>query len=191
MNIFVVDKNPKTAAEMLCDKHIVKMIIESCQMLSAAMDSNYKSEYIKPFLEAFGHEGQPPSSYYGCPQYPKAHMKHPCTLWVRESSANYKWLLKHLRGQCLEYRRRYNKVHKLEGLCMVYSGQFQYLEFEKDTLTPFVQAMPDRYKDSDPVKAYQSYYIYEKFPFAKWKMGNKPAWFYEPVVHVELEDAAA
>ena len=36
MNIFVLDMNPVTAAQMQCDKHVVKMIVESAQMLSTA-----------------------------------------------------------------------------------------------------------------------------------------------------------
>ena len=36
MNIFYVDKNPETAAKMMCDKHIIKMILESAQMLCTA-----------------------------------------------------------------------------------------------------------------------------------------------------------
>ena len=34
MNIFYLHKNPVTAAEMSCDKHVVKMILESAQLLS-------------------------------------------------------------------------------------------------------------------------------------------------------------
>ena len=36
MNIFVLDENPVIAAKMACDKHIVKMILESAQMLCTA-----------------------------------------------------------------------------------------------------------------------------------------------------------
>ena len=36
MNIFYVDRDPVKAAQMMCDKHIVKMILESAQMLCTA-----------------------------------------------------------------------------------------------------------------------------------------------------------
>ena len=36
MNIFVLDEDPQVAAQMMCDKHVVKMIVESAQMLSTA-----------------------------------------------------------------------------------------------------------------------------------------------------------
>lgn len=36
MNIFYLERDPKIAAEFHCDKHVVKMIVESAQMLSSA-----------------------------------------------------------------------------------------------------------------------------------------------------------
>lgn len=181
MNIFVLDTNPVKAAEQMCDKHIVKMIIESCQMLSAAIDVNCRKDLRPTELS--------PSQQLGLPQYPKAHLKHPCTEWVCKSRGNYNWLLRHLRALNFQYYKRYNKIHALEGCCTVYDGQRQWLSFDQNKRTTFVQAMPDRYKSNDPVQAYRQYYIYEKFTFAKWKMGNKPEWFYEPIVYLELEAA--
>jgi len=169
MNIFCLSSNPKEAAQMMCDKHVVKMIIESCQMLSAVLDRNYKDEYKSGELT--------PSQQFGLPQYPKAHMKHPCTMWSYESKENYLWLLKHLEALCLEYTRRYGKTHKLSGTIMVYKGQYQYLNFEKVSLTQFVQAMPDDVKHENPIQAYRDYYNKYKSYFAKWKMGNVPYWY--------------
>ena len=74
MNIFVLDRNPSKAAHMMCDKHVVKMIIESAQMLSAVLDCQYRSDRR-------GGDG-PVIEQYGLPGYPKAHAKHPCTLWA-------------------------------------------------------------------------------------------------------------
>ena len=37
MNIFYLDKDLSKSAEYLCDKHIVKMIIEHIQLLSTAL----------------------------------------------------------------------------------------------------------------------------------------------------------
>ena len=34
MNVFVLDDDPVVAAQLQCDKHVVKMIVESAQMLS-------------------------------------------------------------------------------------------------------------------------------------------------------------
>lgn len=167
MNIFVLDNNPKVAAAMMCDKHVVKMIIETCQILSMVMDTNYKPQF-----------GSTPSIQLGCPQYPKAHLKHPSTLWTMKSRGNYRWLVKHLRALCSEYRKRYNKVHKLEGLTMVYEGQEQHLEFESNKLQKFCIAITNKdLHHKDPITAYRNYYNMEKSRFAKWKLGNIPAWY--------------
>ena len=36
MNIFYLHKKPEISAQLHCDKHVVKMIIEYAQMLSTA-----------------------------------------------------------------------------------------------------------------------------------------------------------
>ena len=36
MNIFYLDSSPVLAAQMQCDKHVVKMVLESTQMLTTA-----------------------------------------------------------------------------------------------------------------------------------------------------------
>ena len=181
MNIFVLDRNPITAANMQCDKHVVKMIIESAQMLSATVDVNYK-------VHLRGDATKKPSEQLGLPGYPPAHVKHPCTMWVMESLGNYKWLIKHMRALCREYTRRYGKTHSQERLLMIYEGQLPNLFFDQDRLTQFVQAMPEKYKDKNPVKAYQNFYNMDKFHFAKWKTGNVPEWFTgAPQYIVELE----
>jgi len=152
MNIFVLDADPKVAATMLCDKHVVKMILESAQMLSTV-------------AYAYGHT----------PRYRPTHTKHPCTLWVGESKSNWKWLVAHSLEMCREYTRRYGKVHKSQAViqwCVdnqtgpsIDSGQ-----------TPFRLAMPDIYKTNNPVESYRNYYLGEKSRFARWKTGA-PSWW--------------
>ena len=39
MNIFVTDPDPVVSAEVLPDKHIVKMTLETCQMLAVSIQS--------------------------------------------------------------------------------------------------------------------------------------------------------
>lgn len=170
MNIFILDKNPKIAAEMMCDKHVVKMIVESAQILSAVVDGNYKNEH-----RGLGR----PSEQLGLPQYPKAHAKHPSTLWAKKSRGNYRWLIRHMRALCSEYRKRYeDRIHKLEGTLMIYEGQDQYLTFAQERRSPFEIAITNKeWHDPDPIKAYQTYYNMEKSRFAKWKLGNVPKWY--------------
>ena len=91
MNIFVLDKNPRDAARMHCDKHVPKMILETAQMLSTA------------------------HHVYDTPQaplvYKKAHLNHPCTIWVRESVDNYSWAFELFRELNNEFVRRRGKKH--------------------------------------------------------------------------------
>ena len=50
MNIFVVDEHPIAAANQMIDKHVVKMILESGQMLSTAhrvLDGEEWTDYSK------------------------------------------------------------------------------------------------------------------------------------------------
>lgn len=152
MNIFHVHKDPVLAAQMMCDKHVVKMILESAQMLATVNHKCGKKATYKP-----------------------THANHPSTLWAGKSKSNYNWLKSHGIALCHEYTHRYKKVHKSE--------QYFLTEFDcPDTipelgLTEFAQAMPDEYKDSDPVLAYRKYYLGAKKEFAKWTNRDIPAWF--------------
>jgi hypothetical protein len=148
MNIFVVDKCPTTAAIMLCDKHIVKMILESAQMLCTA----------------YG-EGAP---------YKPAFKNHPCTKWVRQSQQNYNWLCQHAQAMCAEYERRYKRTHKSQAVISLCS---KLATLPDIGLTPFAQAMPDQYKDANAVVAYRNYYKGEKSKIAVWKHCSPPSWW--------------
>ena len=152
MNIFVTDKDPVIAAQNLCDKHVIKMILESAQMLCAAFEN-----------------GEAP--------YKRSHYNHPCTKWARESQSNYEWLLTHAYALCDEYSSRYNKTHKsLETIdwCNIHYSE---LNMPDIGLTPFAQAMPDQYKNANVMQAYRDYYNGEKAYFSKWKSQIIPPWF--------------
>ena len=177
MNIFALHNDPKEAARMMCDKHVIKMIIETAQILSCVLDKRYRKD-CKSETDTLQ-----PSERLGLPQYPKAHAKHPCTLWAMESKANFNWLRKHLRELCWQYSVRYPnrngsmKAHSLEWTAMVYDAQADYLEFDKQRRTPFAQAMPVEYKNpEDPVGAYRTYYLMDK-TFAQWKRVETPSWY--------------
>ena len=133
MNIFAVDTDPKIAAQQLCDKHVVKMILESAQMLCAVFP-----------------KGDAP--------YKRAFYNHPCTKWARESEENYEWLLSHAYAMCQEYTRRYGKVHKSLEAIHWCGCNYHKLDLPRIGLTKFAQAMPDEYKNECSVTAYRSYY---------------------------------
>lgn len=154
MNIFIFDKDPIIAASYVPNCYTVKMPIESAQMLCTT------------------------SHYFGVPApYKISYLNHPCTRWIRESLSNYNWLINHAIALCEEYTKRYEKIHasqKIIEFCLNCGGK---PEIDKG-LTPFVQAMPDNYRNSDAVIAYRNYFIGEKSKIALWKPPSTiPYWF--------------
>lgn len=143
MNIFVLDHNPKAAAESLHDPHVVKMILESAQLLSTAHHKRSRglNAPLPPVL------------------FKPTHANHPCALWARESEENYSWLFTHLTALCIEYSLRFKKTHSVE-----LSGLRGTLRVPPQGpwpargLTPFALAMPEEFKTACPVESYRNYY---------------------------------
>ena len=169
MNIFVLSDNPQIAAEMMLDKHVVKMPTESMQMISTIMDLYGLNTPMKPVM-----------------------LNHPCTIWARESSKNFQWLVDHCYALCKEYTVRYGKKHKVETYLEEFDDEISTTEYElrqvKDVLTPFAQAMPEQYKDKDNVtKAYRTYYLEDKWEFATWKTGSPKWWPKDHIKNKKIE----
>jgi Pyrimidine dimer DNA glycosylase len=152
MNIFVVDRNPLIAAQSLCDRHVIKMILESAQMLNVA----------HRVLDGTGF-------------FKMTHVNHPCTIWARTTPANYRWLYDHFKGLLYEYAYRYNGTHSYAQYEDLLSRPPVAMRNDM-TLTPFYQAMPAQYKHADPVIAYRSYYCHEKLGFTKYTHRAPPHW---------------
>ena len=93
MNIFFLDADPKYAAQMQCDKHVVKMVLETAQMLSTA-------------ARAQGHDVG----------YKSAYPKHPMTLWVSQNADNFRWAWLHGMSLAKEYTNRYDRIHKSQEI---------------------------------------------------------------------------
>lgn len=182
MNIFHLDQDPEVAAQMMCDKHVVKMIVEYAQLMSTAhrvldgeeyYDKTKNGRRIKRWrLKPAAQERL---------LYKASHVNHPSNIWTRESNENYRWLYKHFRALCNEYTVRYGKVHLTEEKL---AGQLWFSpkninQFSE--LTEFAQAMPEYCKRKDPVDAYRYYYINEKKNFAKWTNRDMPWWFQQGV----------
>ena len=176
MNIFVLSRDPYIAAREMCDKHVVKMIVESAQMLSTC---HRMLDGIPEKRSSVS--GKRQVLYYKLNDwreeklYKAVHFKHPCNIWIRQSTENYMWLVKHMGGLLSEYRVRYNKHHKCEEI-------YDTLQFVPDNLpvgsqTEFVQAMPDECKSKDVVTSYRAYYNKYKASFATWKTRTIPEWF--------------
>tara|TARA_B100001996_G_scaffold312400_1_gene254527 strand:- start:1549 stop:2049 length:501 start_codon:yes stop_codon:yes gene_type:complete len=166
VNIFYLDKRPDDAAEMHCDKHCVKMILEYAQMLSTA-HRVLDGDNVHPNL------------------YKIAHKNHPSTIWTRSSNQHYSWLFRLFRMVSAEYTLRYGKIHKSwDSLGKLLETAPKNIEDNGWEDPP--QCMPDHCKDNDVVKAYRNYYIKEKSSFAEWKYNGVPAWFTEGVKYANV-----
>jgi hypothetical protein len=168
MNIFAVHEDPYLAATMLPDKHIVKMPLECCQMLSIV----YSKWYLN-LGAVFKADGTPYATEKG------AFRNHPCTQWVAKDRHNIHWLLQHAIGLCEEYTYRYDKIHSCEKSIRVAALLAPYGCPEKHT--PFARAMPDEWKQDtfiDTITAYRRYVSSKPWVFDNYlrKPDRRPDW---------------
>ena len=146
MNIFYLHEDPVKAAKLQYNKHVVKMILESAQMLCTAHhhwsdELGYKPDYVP---------------------YKIAHYNHPSTIWCRQNVRQYYWLYNHMIALGDEYTKRYGKTHLTITKC---KEPLELCPFgmPDGEFTQPPQAMPDEYKvDGDSLRAYWQYYISDK-----------------------------
>jgi len=145
MNIFYLHPISKICALYHCDKHVVKMIVETAQLLSTAH-----------------HEHQHPVTYK------PTHVNHPSAIWARSSRLHYLYLVDLGKALCTEYTKRYHKTHACEAM---YYGELKdpppSLTYSGWSNPP--QCMPDEYKNDDTVTAYRQYYRHKQHVITmKW-----------------------
>jgi hypothetical protein len=153
VNIFILSDNPVAAAHMQCDRHVVKMALETAQLLCSPFEP-------------------------GVAPYRRTHFNHPCSVWARQSLANFTWLVTHGYALCHAYTDRYGKTHKSYAAVKWCDLNKHLLSFPARGMTPFAQAMPPEYKHDDPVTAYRAYYRGAKRRFATWRPPSRePDWW--------------
>jgi hypothetical protein len=162
MNIFYLDRDPIAAAQQHCDKHVVKMVLETAQLLSTAHWLQGEAGYA----ERHG-------------LYKPTHAKHPSAIWVRDCAGNYDWTFALLCALCDEYRHRYGRQHATERLLMPLSEVPAKLDY-RGRFVPPPQCMPEEFKRPDAVSAYRAYYQGAKAAFARWTKRTTPDWFLAP-----------
>ena len=161
MNIFFLDKTPEKSAQYLCDKHIPKMLLESCQMLSTALRQNgYEDDYL----------------------YKSAYPNHPMTKWVGHTRSNFMLAFRNADEISKEYFKRFGKIHKSNRILdFIVDNDMQteiVRQMHPDYITEPPQCMPDEYRDKDYITAYRKYYRGAKKYFAKWEKGRSfPEWW--------------
>jgi hypothetical protein len=174
MNIFYLDRDPTVAAQYMVDKHVVKMILESAQLLSTAHRFIDGEQYID------SSSGRKIKRWMLSDQrepvmYKATHINHPSAIWCRQSVENYLWLVDHFFALLTEYNYRYSKVHKCTD--MGYLLQSPPLALKDWDATPVICAMDQKYIVSDdPVDNYRNYYRQGKTHLHKWTGRDVPSW---------------
>ena len=181
MNVFYLDDCPRQCAEWMVDKHVVKMIVETAQLMSTAHRILDGEEVVVELRHKDTGKVRKKSvwilpddrndSLYGC-----THRNHPCAIWVRESVENYNWLADHLHALGQEYTYRYGKKHAtIEKL-------FYQLQSPPHGLRAWDWTKPPSAMDAgyiiseDPVVNYKNYYKYGKSKLHSWKNRDVPEW---------------
>jgi len=155
MNIFYLDSDPQLCAQYHCDKHVVKMILETAQILSTALHLNGMND---SWLYASTHEN------------------HPCVQWAAANQTNFGWLQQLGFHLCKEYTYRYGKKHKCEWLITECVTVINHVTWP-DEIVPRPQCMPSLYRDdTDCRSAYRNYYLGEKTHILKYTRRHVPDW---------------
>lgn len=93
MNIFATHVSPIKSAEWLDDRRVIKMLLETAQLLSTALRRHGVGNGI---------------------HYKAAYQKHPCTIWAGDTRGNFDWLCEHGLALCNIYTAVYGKTHNSE-----------------------------------------------------------------------------
>lgn len=181
MNLFVLSKDPVESAQLQCDKHVVKMIVESAQMLSTAhrmLDGTLEKRESST--------GKTTVKYWSLPDerentfYKAVHMHHPCTVWTTLSNNNYTWHWVHFAALCDEYKYRYGKVHATDKLLREPLRSLpQNIPVGYLTQQPLaMKANPECMNENDVVGSYRKFYQTKQHRFKMaWTKRDIPEWF--------------
>jgi hypothetical protein len=187
MNVFCIYPEPDTAARHLVDSHVCKMVLESAQMLANCFS-----------LEQLASAECPRTQKNTVRKY--SYVKHPCSIWVRQSRGNMRWLIKHAETMDDERIQRalikkqhhidlevlgleFNKLiadsnpvpHFSMGFITWVHNNIDNSIVPEGELTKFAQAMPDEFKCEDSIEAYRNFYAKGKSHLHVWTR-NKPDW---------------
>lgn len=154
MNVFVLDMDLRKCAEYHTDKHVVKMITETAQLLSSAYYSTNEEEFAP---------------------YKLSHFNHPWAIWARASLENWMWLANFGLHLYDEYRYRYQKEHHRAGDLLCYMINFPP-NLQSSSITPKPLCMPADCKTSNVVESYRNYYNKYKTHIFKWTGRSMPEW---------------
>lgn len=158
MNIFVTSKCPIESAQALDDKRVVKMVLESAQMLCTALN------------EITGKQIAP---------YKSTHKNHPCNVWLRHNYSNWEWLHDHFLALCSEYTKRYGKTHKCEGIIATIAPEANRIYGEvKYNMTPFPNCARNKSLNIDYTHIKDIHLAYQMYLNDRWDTDKRtPTWY--------------
>ena len=161
MNIFAIEGDVETgqidwveSAKSQDNLRVVKMILESCQILSTVLNEQGLDAPYRSF-----------------------NPKHPSCLWAAESAANFMNLALHCEAMICEYGERFGKTHKCAVALEKCIALFDAENFPSVQCTPLRLAMPDEFKDDNPVIAYRKFYASK--PRLRYPIDKIPSWVYD------------
>jgi hypothetical protein len=159
----------------MVDKHVVKMILETAQLLSTA-------HRLLDGIESIDTSSGRKKKVYKLSDdrdavlYSATHANHPSAVWARQSVENYNWLVDHLFALSEEYTYRYGKTHlTITKLGVPIASP--PLNLKEWDMTPMPSCMDEQYKiGEDPIANYRNYYKYGKASMHSWKKREAPDW---------------
>jgi hypothetical protein len=192
MNIFVLHEDPVIAAQMHCDKHCNKMIVEHAQMLAAAYYSTLgisrkkeipeKQNLVNEMFRGWPRKREDGSEWH----YAITHVNHPCTVWTRTSIENFNWLLDCTDALCTEFQIRWKGQPSIKKI----------IDWMRDNppklpskgLTPFAQAMPDCFRSSNTPESYRQYYAMKTtYMKLEWRYTDMPEWWTRDLIKESVQ----
>lgn len=158
MNIFVTDSCPIQSAKNLDDKRVIKMVLETAQILSTVMRQ-------RGILDA---------------PYKPTHLNHPCVKWVLSDQFHVNWLLDHFEALCSEFRLRQGKRHK----CQEFASLFQFTlgKYKGDSVADiqFVNCAGNKTKGVDYTNMKCITTAYQLYLNDRWDTDKQvPTWYGE------------
>jgi hypothetical protein len=161
MNIFAIEGDIETgeidwekSAQSQDNLRVVKMILESCQILSTVINE----QGLKAPYRSFN-------------------PKHPSCLWAAESASNYMNLALHCQAMIDEYEHRFSKTHKCQAVLQELIELFDPDLFPALECTPLRLAMPDEFRSDNPVISYRKFYASK--PRLRYPVDKIPSWVYD------------
>ncbi|WP_342265617.1 hypothetical protein [Cardinium endosymbiont of Philonthus spinipes] len=152
MNIFYLDSDVKKCAQYHCDRHVVKMILESTQILCTVLHQSGISAPYRP-----------------------THKRHPCVVWAGQSLDNWRWLRLLTAALNEEYQFRFNRAIPHQSFLVAASLSPPPLPLVGCTTRPLT--MPDAYKIiEDPVASYRRFYALGKKHLLTYTKRVPPYW---------------